>query len=178
MYFTNINDEELNQFHDKVHNNFSMPLVEVLSSSLFKIETIIQNNIYKIYPLFYCDEIASSNPIDQIIEDKCVICTKNTDTRLYFKTTKDYIISSLNCCYTIDEYTCVFGTVYDEKGNVIEGVEVSLEYNYPQQTERHTKKAFTDKDGIFYIGVGQTYKKEILTIKYNDLELEVVNYAS
>lgn len=86
MYFSNISDTELTQYHKTVNNNFQMTLTNVLTSSLFKIETIIADTIYKIYPLFYCKEITSNNEDDRIMENKCVICTKQLDTILSFKT--------------------------------------------------------------------------------------------
>lgn len=175
MYFTDINDAELSQYHNKVYNNFSMPLVRVLSSPLFKIEIIIPNSIYKIYPLFYCEEISSSNDDDKIIENKCVICVKNTDTRLYFKTERDYIISALNCSYYINNYNFagILGTVYDEKGNSIEGAEVTVEYMiYPHQ-DIITKTTFTDYDGLFYFGIGKRFYKKSISINYNGLKLVI-----
>ena len=86
MYFGNIADSELKQYHETVKNNFSMSLSNILSSDLFKIETIITDTIYKIYPLFYCDTITSTNKNDKILDNKCIICEKDTSTRLYFNT--------------------------------------------------------------------------------------------
>jgi hypothetical protein len=42
------------------------------------VETIISDSIYKVYPLFYTGEITSSNPVDKILENKCIICKKET----------------------------------------------------------------------------------------------------
>ena len=177
MYFTNINNSELSQYHNKAENNFSRALQSILDEdepNLFKVEDI-NGDILKIYPLFYCEEISSSNDDDKIIENKCVICVKNTDTRLYFKTERDYIISALNCSYYINDYNFagILGTVYDEKGNSIEGAEVTVEYMiYPHQ-DIITKTTFTDYDGLFYFGIGKRFYKKSISINYNGLKLVI-----
>ena len=43
---------------------------------MFKVETIIADTIYKIYPLFYTNTITSSNSDDRILDNKCIICNK------------------------------------------------------------------------------------------------------
>ena len=55
-YFTNITNEELQYFHNLTVPNFTIKLTDVLTSNLFKKETIISGTLYKIYPLFYCKE--------------------------------------------------------------------------------------------------------------------------
>ena len=85
MYFGNISDTELAQYHNTIKNEVEMSLTQVLSSSLFKIETIISNEIYKIYPLFYCDNIKSTNPNDRIVENRLIICEKEDNTILKFE---------------------------------------------------------------------------------------------
>ena len=174
MYFGNISDSELSQFHNQVLNNFSMPLVDVLASSLFKIETIISDSIYKIYPLFYCEEISSSNAEDRIIENKCIICEKNTDTRLYFNTSKNYSPSSLNCSSIINEAGMVSGIVYDEKGNALVGAEVTMKYNYyGHSSPVYTEKRISDIEGLFYFGINRHFNLHQVLITYDNLELVV-----
>ena len=86
MYYSNITNEELQYFHNLTVPNFSIKLTDVLTSDLFKKETIITDTIYKIYPLFYCKEITSTNPDDRVLENKCIICKKeSTETYLTFK---------------------------------------------------------------------------------------------
>lgn len=85
MYFKDITDEELQFFHGLKVPNFSITLTDVLTSDLFKKEVIIADSIYKIYPLFYCDTISSTNPNDKILENKCIICNKtDAETHLTF----------------------------------------------------------------------------------------------
>ena len=87
MYFTNITNPELNYFHGIKPPSFSIKLTTALTSDLFKIETIISDTLYKLYPLFYCETITSSNPNDKVLDNKCIICKKETnDTLLTFIT--------------------------------------------------------------------------------------------
>ena len=89
MYFGNISDSELIQYHNQVFNEFKITLNDALVSNMFKVETMINNSIYKVYPLFYCNEIVSTNLSDKIIENKCIICTKQDATVLTFKSEKE-----------------------------------------------------------------------------------------
>ena len=61
MYFTDITNEELQYFHNIMVHNFTVKLSQALTSKLFKVEEIITDSIYKIFPLFYTNEITSSN---------------------------------------------------------------------------------------------------------------------
>lgn len=88
MYFSNISDIELAQYHQKVETHFTRRLETITDETepnLFKIEEIT-DTILKIYPMFYCDKITSSNPNDKIINNRCIICEKDTNTRLNFIT--------------------------------------------------------------------------------------------
>ena len=75
MYFSNIANEELQHFHKTAGADFSMSLTQILSSDLFYNESL-GNNIYRIYPMFYCKDIISSNDNDKIIDNSCLIVTK------------------------------------------------------------------------------------------------------
>ena len=93
MYYTDITNSELAYFHNRPVHNFTAKLTDVLSSDLFKVEEIISDSIYKIYPLFYTNEITSSNSNDRILENKCIICQKLEDeTYLTFKSNDGEII--------------------------------------------------------------------------------------
>lgn len=83
MYFTDITNPELQYFHGLNVKNINLSLTEILSSDLFIVETIITDSIYRIYPLFYCKEITSSNNDDKILENKCIIANKNTEETYY-----------------------------------------------------------------------------------------------
>ena len=84
MYFTNISNDNVAMFHNKILVNANLRLTEVLNSNLFKIEEIISNKIYRIFPLFYCENITSTNPYDKILSNKCIICQKSENTVLSF----------------------------------------------------------------------------------------------
>ena len=80
MYFTDITNPELQYFHRlNAPYNFNLSLSKILTSDLFIVETIITDSIYRIYPMFYCNEITSTNPDDKILENKCIIANKNTE---------------------------------------------------------------------------------------------------
>lgn len=83
MYYRDITDPEIQVFHGLKIQNFTITLSDVLTSDLFKVDTIITDKIYKIYPLFYTGEITSTNGNDQILDNQCVICLKNPDKETY-----------------------------------------------------------------------------------------------
>lgn len=86
MYYTDITNKELQYFHNKKVNSFTIGLTDLLIHKLFK-KVQVTDNIYKIFPLFYCDEILSTNPNDKILENKCIICIKKEkETYFTFKT--------------------------------------------------------------------------------------------
>ena len=84
MYFKNIQNNELQEFHKTIKNNFKEKLTNILDSELFLVETIINEKIYRVFPLFYCDIITSNNENDQILGNRCIICEYNTNTVLNF----------------------------------------------------------------------------------------------
>ena len=86
MYFTDITNQELCAFHGLNVPNFTIKLTDVLhqtsnvyDNKLFKIEEIVSDKVYKIYPMFYTGKIISSNPNDRIIDDKVIIVEKTSD---------------------------------------------------------------------------------------------------
>ena len=82
MYYSNITNKELQAFRDLKVPNFTVTLSDILTSDLFRKETVITDSIYKVIPLFYVNTITSSNPNDKILDDKCIICQK-TDEETY-----------------------------------------------------------------------------------------------
>ena len=86
MYYTNIGNPDLQYFKNLTVPNFTIKLTDLLSSDLFKVDEIITDTIYKIYPLFYCNEITSSNSNDKILENRLIICMKHDqETYLTFR---------------------------------------------------------------------------------------------
>ena len=97
MYFTNIANKDLEPFHKLAIPNFSITLTDMLTSPLFKVETIQTGSLYKIIPLFYAGVITSTNKEDRILENKAIIAEKKTKETHYTFTntpgeeTLDYI---------------------------------------------------------------------------------------
>ena len=85
MYFTNIANDELQYFHGQYAPNFSISLTDVLQSSLFQVEELVQNTLYRIYPLFYAKTIQSNHNNDKILGNKCIIATKQENKETYFR---------------------------------------------------------------------------------------------
>lgn len=83
MYYTNITDEETLLFKGLMVPNFTIKLSDALTSGLFKVETIITDKLYKIYPLFYTESISTDNESDTVIDDLCIICNKQEDKETY-----------------------------------------------------------------------------------------------
>lgn len=153
MYFSDITNSELIKYHQKVKNNFELPFTEIINSDLFKVETIISDAIYKIYPLFYCEEITSTNPNDQILENKLLIVEKNINTLVSFTTNIPF---SNTIQGRWDVNLTNFGIViyvYDGiTGNSIENAQIEAtseqEVNYTLVT--YDFSGVTDVNGIFY----------------------------
>lgn len=85
MYFTDISNNELLYFRNLKVPNFTIKLSDILhqtsgsyDNKLFKIEEIITDTLYRIFPMFYTGEITSSNPLDHIIDNKVIVCKKET----------------------------------------------------------------------------------------------------
>ena len=86
MYFSDVSNKGLTKFHNSQNiSNFNISLTDLLSSELFNVETIISDSLYRVYPLFYCKEITSTNSADIILDNRCLILTKKaTETYLTF----------------------------------------------------------------------------------------------
>lgn len=162
MYFSNITNSELVKYHNTIKNNFELPFSEMISSSLFKVETIISNKLYKVYPLFYCEKITSTNPNDEIMENKCIICQYNNHTLFSF-------ITSKNCegigRFSIEvTYVGVVFYIYDEitDANIPNARITGIIIN------RGTSKTFsfdgfTDENGVYYISWGTNWSNPDFT---------------
>ena len=83
MYYTNIANSELQYFHNLPVSNFTIRLTDLLTSGLFKVDEIITDSIYKIYPLFYTKTITSSHNLDKIMDNRCIICKKQENRETY-----------------------------------------------------------------------------------------------
>lgn len=96
MYYTDLTNTELLEFHKVKCGNFSAKLSYIKTSNFFKTEEIIANEIYKIYPLFYCDEITSSNSDDKILGTQCIIANQTSNETYYhfknYDSTQDEVV--------------------------------------------------------------------------------------
>jgi len=148
MYFTNIGNEELKHFHNTVGADFSISLTDLLDSNLFKVEEI-NSNIYRVFPLFYCTDIISSNMNDIILGNKCLILYKNEkETYLRFITHEtentilipsNFQIFDINHDLTTEEFNAFVysvrkqsqlgGDLSFEETNQITGVYADYEFN-------------------------------------------------
>lgn len=150
MYFSNIVNSELQHFHAFSGADFSMSLTDVLNSDLFKVEEIINDNFYRIYPLFYCEKIISSNSKDIILDTHCIILEKTgNETYLSFITdeNKDNIILNENflniknigdtlstdefnsLVYRLRQKGALTGSLNFEKNNLISGFYATYQFN-------------------------------------------------
>lgn len=85
MYFTNIANPELQYYKGRYARNFSISLTDLLESSLFKVEEIAEDSIYKIYPLFNSKSVSSSHSKDKILSPYCIIAIKQESHETYFR---------------------------------------------------------------------------------------------
>ena len=167
MYFSNIGDTELGQYHSLVCNDFKMTLTDVLSSDLFKVETIVSDSIFKVYPLFYCNSIKSNNYDDKVLDNKCVICKKETDTILSFNTTKE-IVTDIDFGYSV--YNGALGVAvycYDTNTNIpLSDIVLTIE------TSKNEFNIMTGENGAY------TYyydNETLMSIKYGETPLYNLN---
>ena len=150
MYYTDITNSELAYFHNRPVHNFTAKLTDVLSSDLFKVEEIISDSIYKIYPLFYTNEITSSNSNDRILENKCIICQKTEDeTYLTFKSNDGEIIDFTD-----------YGTYYNI-GDSLTMAQFNayislLRQNITHSDEIHIKDNVTGEYGTYLFDIDNT----------------------
>ena len=176
MYFSNIANEELKHFHNIVGVDFSMSLTDILTSNLFKVETIIIDSIYRVYPLFYCKEVISSNTNDKILDTRCLILHKSEhETYLSFisNSSSDNVIlnesfldiKNIGDYLTTDEFNALVYRLRQQgnlKGNLnfeddtsITGVYATYEFNNVDGQLRNDK-------GII---VNEKVKNNPLTVK-------------
>ena len=135
MYFTDITNPELQYFHGLNVKNINLSLTEILSSDLFIVETIITDSIYRIYPLFYCKEITSSNNDDKILENKCIIANKNTEETYYdFVSDDDEFIRLIK----LTDYKQINDALNMQEFNALV---YRLKQNYPFQEEIQIKNS-------------------------------------
>ena len=110
MYNNGLQDPELQKLHKKLKLNLNMFLPDILQSNLFKV--VENGDYYYIYPLFYCDSIATDG--DAFIKDTyLIVCPKGYEQIFLFVSDNSIVI---NKTYTISniegDYWIIF--IYDE----------------------------------------------------------------
>ena len=86
MFFTNLQNNELGLYHKSIFaKDMSLSLTDILNSDMFKV--VPHNGLYKIFPLFYCENISCNNKEVKILENKCIITPNIND--LFFNFTVD-----------------------------------------------------------------------------------------
>ena len=125
MYYSNIANSELQYFHNLLVSNFTIKLSDLLTSDLFKVDEVISNSIYKIYPLFYTNNIISSNTNDKILDNRCIICQKqeNKETYLTFISDENADIQDYQ---SFAEYFDITDNLTTEQFNMIVSLLFSL----------------------------------------------------
>lgn len=129
MYYTDISNKELQYFRNLRIKNFTIKMSDMLSSDLFKVETVKEDSIYKVYPLFYVNEITCSNPNDKVLDNKVIICQK-LDNETYFS----FISNPNEPIYDYAEYGSYFDVGDDLTENEFNGI-VSLLRKYVKHTD-------------------------------------------
>lgn len=160
MYFSNISDIELAQYHQKVETHFTRRLETITDETepnLFKIEEIT-NTILKIYPMFYCDKITSSNPNDKIINNRCIICEKDTNTRLDFITPTDQIsiedigvtTGIVDTGYTLYFFNPLFIFYSKKDRRLLENVKITANLKSDMDVT-FFDEGYSNNDGLVYL---------------------------
>ena len=163
MYFTNITNKELYQFHNKVKSNFNMKISEIINSPLFRVEN--SGDLLRIYPLFYTDKIVSSNSIDRILEDKCIISQNNLNTTLFFIVDEKIPVLSINYSFKTDYLKYWEFYIYDGyKGSPLSNALIHLIFKNNDDITSELD-LYSDKDGVIYINTSE--------IIYDALNVEI-----
>lgn len=129
MYTQTISNKELIQHHGLVKYNASLTIAEIIDNPLFIVEEQNDGGLYKIIPLFTCDEIISTNPQDISFGGKCVICINNEGTILNF-ISKSAIDGFIINADIVEKYgdTLLIGVVLDDINKVrLSGIEINIE---------------------------------------------------
>lgn len=173
MYYSNISNNEVKLFHNSVKSNFNALLIDIIDNSLFNVETIIENKLYRIVPLFHCDTIVSTNKNDKILDNRCIICEYSTKTVLYFNTTNsvnnfdyNYKIRTVNGKYFID-----FIFFDNITLNRLNNIEITVEWFDNNDNILLSEDYCTNTSGNFIFKQknvsGAT--RNCFTFKYNDI---------
>ena len=177
MYTQTLSNKELIVHHNLVKYNTSLTLEEIIDNPLFIVEEQNNGELYKIIPLFNCDEIISTNPNDKFLEKRCIICVNDDNTILSF--ISNIAISGFEINYTITQKygeTIFIGLILDSINKIkLANIDVKIElFNRNYELK---KRYYLETDvfgGVVTSLEGYSNTDKIrVTASYNDL-IEVV----
>lgn len=183
MYFSNIADNEIAQFHGTVENNFNIP-ISIIQNGMFEIENIIDEKLYKVYPLFYCEGIASTNPDDVIFDNKCIILDYDSNTRLYFKSALniaevevgfDSLIKYTSNYIECEDTNALF-LFFDKNTNrLLEGVKVTADLVC--NNVHYKDEGISNAEGLVYLpnlmNAPDKFTTGLITAEYNNQTITI-----
>lgn len=168
--YTNIADNELVQYHQKIRSNVSYTLTEILSNNtLFKVTSM--DDVHKAIPLFNCERIESSNTEDIVLgTNKGIICLDDENTIIKFITTtqfRDFNIAT----NTISKWgkSICYGIVYDvDNKTPLNNAEVNMSIIKNSNVVNNTLLK-TNGNGEFVQFIVESYDKISITVKYENI---------
>ena len=121
------------------------------NNPLFNVE--LNDTVYKICPLFNCDKIISSNKEDICFDGKCVICTDEENTILYFinEVHTNDLKKHTQIINKYDENVLVGIIVENHTNNRISYVDLKIEQYSTDNLIKKSYKVSTDLYGGFSV---------------------------
>lgn len=167
MYNHKLTNKELVQHHTLVKYNTGLTLEEILDDNPLFIVEEQDESIYKIIPLFNCDNIISTNPNDQVFEGRCIIAIENEDTIINF--ISERVISDLDINYSIAEKygeTLIIGIVLDGVSKVgLSNIQLTVEILDENYMLKKSYKLKTDVFGGYVANLRGYSNNDIIRIK-------------
>ena len=201
MYFSTLNNNEVQHFHEQGRLSFSTTLTQILSDDTLFLTEQMNTNIYRVFPLFYCDKVVSSNTDDITDNTRCLILIQQeTETYITFKKENDiyppYILQDSlldtkkigynltdaeynSLIYRLRKQGVLNKTLSFEENNEVKGD--YGEYNFDYDTEavrNHEGLIITEhlkNTNIFVTLVNQFFKAARYTLTFKVLDVSDVN---
>ena len=153
MYFTNISNNELQQFHEQVKVNLKVRIEDLTNYPFIKTENM--DDILKIYPLFYVDKIESTNSNDKVFENKCIICENKPDTTIYFISDENVPVLSLDYSYYTDYENFLVFYLYDGfNSSSLYNVEAEVVLKNDDVVVSELTK-YSNRNGVIYLDISK-----------------------
>ena len=168
--YTDISDNELVQYHNKIKVHRSFKLDDILDDNTLFIVKQYASDVYKIVPLFNFETISSTNPKDKVIDNKCIISIYDADTVISFITNipfEDFDILT----DTVEKWgqDIFYGAVYEKTQlTPIKGAEVTIEL-IEDNTVISTTVMSTNDNGEFVHFITDTYDNIKVTVSIDGI---------